>query len=150
MRRGYGRHPNMSYLDSEQEASVYILIVLDFGPVFGQSWAQERAQRPRLEKRYTNQRKLPREIGSKVHGRPPTIKGIPKYFVGQVVFWTPGVPGPKKGTCFRKIIVSWPCPKSTLFLKMCGCLALALQASKKSLGQKTLRDPSDISMLGAV
>ena len=29
-----------------------------FLSVFGQSWAQERAQRPRLEKRYINQRKL--------------------------------------------------------------------------------------------
>ena len=27
-----------------------------FGPVFGQSWGQERAQMPRLEKRYINQR----------------------------------------------------------------------------------------------
>ncbi len=33
--------------------------------MFGQSWAQERAQRPRLEKRYINQRKLTREIDSK-------------------------------------------------------------------------------------
>ena len=36
-----------------------------FWPIFGQSWAQERAQRPRLEKRYINQRRLAREIDSK-------------------------------------------------------------------------------------
>ncbi len=48
---------------------------LDFGGIFqffsvfwfafGQNWAQERAQRPRLEKRYINQRKLALEIDSK-------------------------------------------------------------------------------------
>jgi hypothetical protein len=54
-----------TYLDSEQETKIYILVVLGFGPVFGQTWAQEPAQRPRLEKRYINQRKLAREIDSK-------------------------------------------------------------------------------------
>ena len=43
----------------------YILVFLGFGPVFGQSWAQERAQRHRLEKCYINQRKRTREIDSK-------------------------------------------------------------------------------------
>ncbi len=43
-----------SYLDSEQETKIYILVVLGFWPVFGQSWAQEPAQRPRLEQRYIN------------------------------------------------------------------------------------------------
>ncbi len=42
-----------------------MLVVLGFWPVFGQSWAQEPAQRPRLEKRNINQRKLTREIDSK-------------------------------------------------------------------------------------
>ncbi len=36
--------------------------------IFGQSWAQERAQRLRLEKRCMNQRKLAREIDSKAPG----------------------------------------------------------------------------------
>ncbi len=45
---------------------IYIMIVfLVFLPVFGHTWAQERAQRPRLEQRYINQRKLIREIDSK-------------------------------------------------------------------------------------
>ncbi len=44
---------------------IYSLVVLGFGPVFGQTWAQENAQRPRLEKRYINQRKIEREIDSK-------------------------------------------------------------------------------------
>ena len=36
-----------------------ILCFIGFGPVFGQNWwAQERAQMPRLEKRYINQRTL--------------------------------------------------------------------------------------------
>ena len=43
----------------------YISVFLGFWPVFGQSWAQEPAQRPRLEKCCINQRKLTREIDSK-------------------------------------------------------------------------------------
>ncbi len=53
-----------SYLDSEQEAKIYVGVVLCCLPIFGQSGAQERAQRPRLEKRYINQTKLAREIDS--------------------------------------------------------------------------------------
>jgi hypothetical protein len=44
----------LAYLDSEQEAKIYIRLFFGFGPVFGQSWAQERAPRPRLEKRCVN------------------------------------------------------------------------------------------------
>ncbi len=58
-------HFGKTDLDSEQENKIYILVVLGFGPVFGQSWAQKRAKRPRLEKCNTNQRKLAREIDSK-------------------------------------------------------------------------------------
>ncbi len=48
---------------------IYIYIsFIGFGRMFGQSWAQERAQRPRLKKRYINQRKLSREIDSKELG----------------------------------------------------------------------------------
>jgi hypothetical protein len=46
------------FLDSAQETKQYILVFLVSLQVFGQSWAQEPAQRPRLEKRYTNQRTL--------------------------------------------------------------------------------------------
>ena len=53
-----------SYLDSKQETKMYILFFPCFWPVSGQSWAQEPAQRPRFEKRYINQRKLPRETKS--------------------------------------------------------------------------------------
>ncbi len=42
-----------------------VLLLCGFWPVFGQSWAQERAQRSRLEKRCINQRKLSRGIVSK-------------------------------------------------------------------------------------
>ena len=56
---------SFAYLDSEEETKLYILVFLDFGPDFGQSWARERAQRPRLEKCYINQRKLARETESK-------------------------------------------------------------------------------------
>ena len=54
-----------AYLDSEQETKIYILIFLGFGGIFGHSWAQEPAQRPRLEKHDIDQRKLTREIDSK-------------------------------------------------------------------------------------
>jgi hypothetical protein len=40
----------------------YMCVFLVFGAVFGQSWAQELAQRPRLEKCCINQRKLARGI----------------------------------------------------------------------------------------
>ncbi len=40
---------------------IYILCFPGCGLVFGKRWAQERAQRPRLEKRYINQRRLTRE-----------------------------------------------------------------------------------------
>ncbi len=54
------------YLDSEQETKLYSFnYFLGFWTVFGQSWAQQRAQRPRLEKRYMDQRGLVREIDSK-------------------------------------------------------------------------------------
>ncbi len=52
------------YLASEQVTKIYILFFISFWPVFGHSWAQERAQRPRLEKRHRNRRKLAREIDS--------------------------------------------------------------------------------------
>ncbi len=52
----------LTYLDSEQETKIYILVVLSCWPVFGQSWGQERL---RLEKRCINQRKLARKIDSK-------------------------------------------------------------------------------------
>ncbi len=43
----------------------------DFGPVFGQSWAQDRNQRLRLERRCINQPKLVRARGKK-RQRPET------------------------------------------------------------------------------
>ncbi len=43
----------------------HFFVFLGFWSVFGQSWAQVPAQRPRLEKCYINQRKLTREIDSK-------------------------------------------------------------------------------------
>ncbi len=54
-----------SYLDSQQETKTYILLFRCFWFVFGESWAQECAQRPRLEKPYINQQKLSRNIDSK-------------------------------------------------------------------------------------
>ena len=54
-----------TYLDSEQETKIYILICFGFRQVFGQSWAQERAHRPRLEKRHTHQQTIARGIDSK-------------------------------------------------------------------------------------
>ncbi len=69
---------NQTYLDSEQQAKqnkqthIYIytyvfgfLCLICFLMVFGQSWAQERARRPRLGKLYINQHKLTREIDPK-------------------------------------------------------------------------------------
>jgi hypothetical protein len=53
-----------AYLDSEQENQIYISFFIGFWPVFGQSGPQERAQRPRLEKHYINQRTLARGINS--------------------------------------------------------------------------------------
>ncbi len=50
---------------SKVEAGSLSFCLYGFGPVFGQSWAQEPAKRPRLEKRYINQRTLAREIDSK-------------------------------------------------------------------------------------
>ncbi len=62
----------LTYWDAEQEAKIYIYIyiciykyIIGFlcvRPIIGQTWAQERAQRPRLEKRYINQRKSTRCI----------------------------------------------------------------------------------------
>ena len=48
-----------------QNRKLVLLVFRGFWPVFGQSWAQEPAQRPQLEKRYINQRKLARGIDSK-------------------------------------------------------------------------------------
>ena len=62
-----------TYLDSEQDTKIYILVFRCFWSVFGQSWAQEPAQRPRLEKRCINQRKLAREIDSKAVWAPIKI-----------------------------------------------------------------------------
>jgi hypothetical protein len=59
------RAVSSTYLDSEQQTKIYILVLLCFWPLFGQSWPQERAQRPRLEKRYIHQRKLARGIDPK-------------------------------------------------------------------------------------
>ena len=47
------------------ETEISISVLLGFGPVFGQSWARDRYQRPRLEKRCINQRQLARETDSK-------------------------------------------------------------------------------------
>ncbi len=76
-------------------------------------------------------------------------KGIAKRFVGQVVFWRPGVPMPKKRH-IQKRVDDGPCrlrrrgQKSTRFWKRVVFLALVPQAYKKTLGQtKTFRDPFD-------
>ncbi len=53
---------------AEGRLAGYILFFRGFRSVFGQSWAQERAQRPRLDKCYINQRKLAREIDSEDPG----------------------------------------------------------------------------------
>ncbi len=66
---------HLTYLDSEQETKIYILVSLVFLPFFGQSWAPERAQRPQLETRYMNQRNLAREIDSKA---PRKLKSGPE------------------------------------------------------------------------
>ncbi len=63
------------YLDSEQEAQLNIFVFLGFGPVFGQSWAQERSPWPQLEKCYMNQRKLTREIDTEA---PRKLKSGPE------------------------------------------------------------------------
>jgi hypothetical protein len=69
-------------------------------------------------------------------------KGPRRGFVSQLGFWRPWVPRPQIHMFFRK---EWfvglaaeggPANKTTLFWKMCGVLALVLQASKKTLGQK--------------
>ncbi len=86
------------------ENRIYILVFHGFRLVFGQSWDQELAQRPRLEKRYINQRTLAREIdskaprlkivyiwGLKVPGRPPNpskkVEGFALHLLGWV--WRP-------------------------------------------------------------
>ncbi len=78
----------------------------------------------------------------------PMVKGIPKWFFGRVVFWRLGVVR-QTNHVFKKIMVLWPCrrrrqgQKTTICLKMCGCLAFVPQASKKHLAKKPLRDPCD-------
>ena len=42
-----------------------ILVLVGFGPVFGQSWARDRYERPRLEKRCIKERKLAHQTQSK-------------------------------------------------------------------------------------
>ncbi len=48
-----------------------------------------------------------------------------------------------KPPTFKKQVFCWPCrlrrqgPKTTMFLKTCGCLAWVPQASQKPLGQNT-------------
>jgi hypothetical protein len=44
------------------QVSWFLVSFLSFWSVFGQSWAREPAQRPRLEKIYINQRKLAPEV----------------------------------------------------------------------------------------
>ncbi len=63
-----------------------------FGPVFGQSWAQECAQRPRLEKRYINQRYWTREIDYKVEN----LALCPSQF-WELLFYGLAPPGRKIG-----------------------------------------------------
>ncbi len=60
---------------------------LGFWQVFGKSWAQESAQRPRLEKPYTHERKLAQDIDSKA---PRTLKikyGRESTSVSVAAFW---------------------------------------------------------------
>jgi hypothetical protein len=149
--------------------------------VFGQSWAQEPAQRPPLEKRYMKQRKLARDIDSKAPRkkkqsllrdpfdfdyRPLTarrdrhktlsssslashpksasrgkgevgegyLRGIPKWFLGQVACWRPGVPRPKNQSFLENVC----------FL---GLDTPGLQ--QKNLANKTRRDPFDYRPLTA-
>ena len=75
---------------------MYILVVLGFWSVFGQSWAREPAQRPRLEKRYINQRKLAQEIAS---------RALQKVWAFR--FFDPG-PGASGGP--RKVPLGYPGP----------------------------------------
>ncbi len=69
-------HPPRGRLTSHSSAELKgpgkLLILVGFGSVFGrfwvgfgQSWAPDRCQRPRLEKHFINQRKLTRETDSK-------------------------------------------------------------------------------------
>ncbi len=77
-----------------------ILVLVGFGSVFGQSWARDRYQRPRLEKRRINQRKLTRETDSKV----PKTNGILYMVVGPAGnrrFWGLGGPGGPKNNSRR-------------------------------------------------
>ncbi len=46
------------------EIIIYILILVDIGPVFGQSWARDRYEPPRLDKWCINQRRIFRETDS--------------------------------------------------------------------------------------
>ncbi len=62
----------------------------------------------------------------------------------QVVVWRPGVPRPKNQTCSRtKCVFGLAAEIGHAFLEHVWFLALVPQASKKPLGKKTLRDPSE-------
>ncbi len=65
------------------------IFFLNFRPIFSQSWAQERAQRPRLEKCCINQRQLAREIDSKADWVP---EGSLAGFLGLAGHGGPGRP----------------------------------------------------------
>ncbi len=71
------------------------------------------------------------------------VKGIPKWFLGQVVVWRPGHHGPKntrvpETNVFLALPPKAGKPSIICFLKMCG-----LQASKNNLAKIPLRDPFD-------
>ncbi len=66
--------------------------------MFGQSWAQEPAQRPRLEKRYMNQRKLTREIDPEA----PINSNLKSGHESKSVYWRLGAPRFKNHTFSEK------------------------------------------------
>ncbi len=71
------------------------------------------------------------------------VKGIPKWFFGQVIFWRPGVPRPKTTHSPEKPMVFGPChlrrqcTKTTCFWKTFS------GRQKNTWPTKTLRDPFD-------
>ncbi len=55
--------------DSNKKTKIQIGVLVEFGPVSGQSWAADRYQRLRLEKRREHQRKLTRKTNYKASSR---------------------------------------------------------------------------------
>ncbi len=93
--------------------------MVGFGSVSGQSWAQDRYERPRLGKSCINQRELARETDSKDQ-RDPEVFLLAKFFLEA------GCAEAKNPQIFVKILVVWPCRlrrqgQETIFVLEEGC-----------------------------